>query len=67
MPDYAYLLTPRPFQKVEVKAAPAVDMETLYLRKLRATGMSEYARLVATEFQPWNDKYILYIQGSNKL
>ena len=67
MPDYAYMLTPRPFQKVEVKATSAVDMETLYLRKLRATGMSEYARLVATEFHPWNDKYILYIQGSNRL
>lgn len=66
-PEYNYMLTPQPRQRLEVKVASGVDMETLYLRKLTADGMSVYSRLVATEFHPWDDKYTLYIQGSDIL
>lgn len=66
-PNYAYKLKPQPRQRLEVKVASGVDMETLYLKKLTADGMSVYSRLVATEFHPWNDLYTLYIQGSDTL
>ena len=66
-PNYAYKLKPQPRQRLEVKVASGVDMETLYLKKLTADGMSVYSRLVATEFHPWDDLYTLYIQGSDTL
>ena len=66
-PNYAYKLKPQPRQRLEVKVASGVDMETLYLKKLTADGMSVYSRLVATEFLPWDDLYTLYIQGSDTL
>ena len=61
---YNYLSMSQQRQQRNLLAIQSTDIPLLYLYKLTTTGSALKWRLVALNFEPWNDEYKITIHGS---
>lgn len=62
--EYTYLSMSQQRQQRNLLAIQPTDIPLLYLYKLTTTGSALKWRLVALNFDPWNDEYKMTIHGS---
>ena len=56
---YSYLFKSQLRHKRQVKKATATDMTLAYLKKVTSTAATGTWRIIAVQFDPWNDDYLI--------
>ena len=56
---YSYLFKSQLRHKRQVKKATATDMTLAYLKKITSTAATGTWRIIAVNFDPWNDDYLI--------
>lgn len=56
---YSYLFKSQLRHKRQVKKATATDMMLAYLKKVTSTAATGTWRIIAVQFDPWNDDYLI--------
>jgi len=69
MPTYEYLLLAqlRHQRSVKVKAGASVNLQLIYLYLITTSGYTGYWRVVAVDFDPRNDTYLITMHRSSTL
>ena len=56
---YSYLFKSQLRHKRQVKKAQATDIKLAYLKKITTTAAAGTWRIIAVQFDPWNDDYLI--------